>query len=40
MTCVLYQNKINSNELIDKFDELCNDINIIKIKILNEINSS
>ena len=30
-------NEINSYEIINKFDEFQNDINIIKMKIINEI---
>ena len=31
-------NKINSNEIFNKFDEFHNDINIIKTKITNKTN--
>ena len=30
-------NKINSNEIIDKFDEFHNGINVIKTKVINEM---
>ena len=33
-------NEINSNEIYDKFDRFHNDINIIKISIVNQIKSN
>ena len=35
----LMSNEMNSNKFFDKFDEFQNNINIIKIEIINEMNS-
>ena len=33
------ENEMNYSEIIDKFNDSCNDINIIKIEIINKIKS-